>query len=362
VNGLCEKVLELTGGRAVIEIRDPAAGEEEPPTLMKNPWFIRPFEMLISSYSLPHYNEIEPTPFFAMLFLLMFGLMFGDIGHSGLLLVTGILMWWRGKLMIRDAGVILTFCGISGVIFGAVYGSVFGYEFHELVIGERQIRFLNPLANANRVLMITVLFGVAVISLGIVLNIVNRFRRREYIAGAIDRFGIIGGIFYWGSLVVAARGIVQQKVSWLAIALLVIAPLVILFIYHPAKSIAAKLRGRHGEHDESGIAVLLIESAAESFETVLAYVANTLSFARIGAFALAHAGLSIAVYRLIDIVHEMPGGPVWTVLVFIFGTLLIVLLEGLIVAIQSLRLEYYEFFGKFYRGEGRKYDPFKLKA
>ena len=95
---------------------------------------------------------------------------------------------------------------------------------------------------------------------------------------------------------------------------------------------------------------------------VLAYVANTLSFARIGAFALAHAGLCVAVFELIKIVGEMPGGPVWTVLVFVCGTALIVILEGLIVAIQSLRLEYYEFFGKFFRGEGRRYEPFRLKG
>ena len=356
VNALCETVLDLTRRRAVIEIRDPLAEDEEPPTLMQNHPLVRPFEMLVSSYSTPHYSEIEPTPFIAVLFLLMFGLMFGDIGHSSLLVIAGVLTWVKGKNRIRDAGVIITFCGISGIIFGAVYGSVFGIE----QIGGRAIGFIHPLENAHRVLGLTVLFGVGVVTLGIILNIVNRFRRGEYAEGSFDKFGVVGGIFYWGSLAVAARGYATGDVSWVPVLILVIAPLAVLLLRRPAAMLVGRMRGRRPS--EEGIFVLLIESAAEAFETVLAYVANTLSFARIGAFALAHAGLCVAVFELIKIVKTMPGGPLWVVLVFIFGTLLIVLLEGMIVAIQSLRLEYYEFFGKFFRGEGRRYEPFSLEA
>lgn len=357
VDELCEIVLDITRHHAVIEFHDPLAQDEAPPTLFRNHPLIRPFEMLVSNYSTPHYNEIEPTPFIAVLFLVMFGLMFGDIGHSSLLLITGAVLWLRARGRLRDAGVIATFCGISGILFGAFYGSFFGLE----QVGGRPIGYLHPLENANRVLLLTVLFGVVVISLGIVLNIINHIRQRDYAEASFDRFGVVGGIFYWGSLAIAARGYTTGKVSSLPILLLVIAPLAVVFLRKPAAAVAARIRPRpDARHD--GFLIVFIEGAAEAFETVLAYVANTLSFARIGAFALAHAGLCMAVFRLIDVVKTMPGGPLWAVLVFVFGTLVIVLLEGMIVAIQSLRLEYYEFFGKFFRGEGRRYEPFDLKV
>jgi len=357
VNALCERILDITEHRAIIEVRDPLAEDEEPPTLMKNHPLFRPFEALVSSYSTPRYNEIEPTPFIAILFLLMFGLMFGDVGHSALLLIVGVVMWLKGKGRVRDTGVIMTLCGVSGLLFGLIYGSVFGIER----IGGRELGWIHPLENARRVLLITVLFGVGVITLGILLNIINLFRRREYADGSFDKFGIVGGIFYWGSLAVAARGYALGDVGWLPVLLLVVAPLAVLFARRPVEALIARLRGNRPAAAEN-LFILLIESGAEAFEAVLAYVANTLSFARIGAFALAHAGLCVAVFELIKIVQTMPGGPVWTVLVFVCGTSLIVLLEGIIVAIQSLRLEYYEFFGKFFRGEGRRYKPFNLRA
>ncbi len=351
---LSEKVLELTNHRAIIEVRDPAAAEEQPPTLMKNHPLIRPFEMLVASYSLPHYNEIQPTLFIAVLFVLMFGVMFGDIGHSGLLLITGLILWIKGKNKMHDAGVILTFSAISGVIFGLIYGSVFGFQ-----LGGEEGPFFRPLENAERMLMITVLFGVAVISLGILLNIINRLLRREYAELWLSRFGVAGGIFYWGSLAVAARGLTTGNVSWLAATLLIVAPLLVIFLRKPATLLVHHLRGQREQNPE-GTVLVLIESAAEAFETVLGFVANTLSFARIGAFALAHGGLCLAVFEMTRVVKDVPGRPVWSALIFLLGTLLIVCLEGFIVAIQSLRLEYYEFFGKFFRGEGRRYEPFDL--
>ncbi len=357
VNTLCETVLDLTKQRAIIEIRDPGAGDEEPPTMMRNARLLRPFEMLVSAYSTPRYNEIEPTPLVAVLFILMFGLMFGDIGHSGLLLIAGVAMWARGRAKVRDAGVILTFCGGSGVLFGLLYGSVFGYE-----LGGRRGPFIHPLENVNTLLAITIAFGVVVITMGIVLNIVNRLRRREYAAASFDRFGLVGGIFYWGAIILAARGVVAEKaVGWLAVLLLIVAPLVVLFVYRPAVLLLRRLRGSAEPSGESFF-VVVMESAIEAFDAVLLYTANTLSFARIAAFALAHAGLSLAVFEIIKVVRTMPGGPVWVACAFVVGTLVIVLLEGLIVAIQSMRLQYYEFFSKFYRGEGWRYQPFSLKA
>ena len=358
VNALCETVLALTDHRAIIEIHDPSDDQDQPPTLLKNHPLIRPFEMLVSAYSTPQYNEIDPTPFLAVLFLIMFGLMFGDVGHSGILLLAGIAVWWKAAQRWRDFGKVLTGCGLFGVAFGVLYGSLFGLE----KIGGRHFGLLPPLQNAQKLLALTVLFGVAVISLGIILNIINRFRRKDYAHGWFDKFGITGAVFYWGSVAIAIRSITtKQPVSWVAVVLLIIVPLLILFSYRPVQALLRKRRSHQPPQNEN-LPVLLFESAVEAFDAVLLYMANTLSFARIAAFALAHAGLSFAIFEVMRVVRAYPGGPVWAAAVFVAGTLAILLLEGLIVAIQSMRLEYYEFFGKFFQGEGRQYRPFSLKG
>jgi V/A-type H+-transporting ATPase subunit I len=355
VNALCETVLELTDGRAVIEVRDPGAEDGEPPTMMDNPSLFRPFEMFVAGYSTPRYNEIDPTPFMTVLFLVMFGMMFGDVGHSGLLMLAGGLMWWRGRERVRDFGVVLTFCGLSGMIFGFVYGSVFGIE----EFGGQRFGLVSPMKNARALLAITVLFGAGVITLGLALNIINHLRRGEASQMWFDKFGVAGAVFYVGSVTLAVRAAVGGRIGWLPIVLLVVAPLVLLFAHRP---LVALLRRKKPAPGDENVFLLLIESAIEAFEAVLLYMANTLSFARIAAFALAHAGLSFAIFRIMDVVQSLPGGPLWAAFVFLAGTLVILLLEGLIVGIQSMRLQYYEFFNKFFQGEGRAYRPFTLHA
>lgn len=355
VGCLRKKVDELTVGKVIFEVNDPAPTDEaDPPTLMKNHWLIRPFELLIQNYSLPRYNEIEPTPIMALLFPILFGLMFGDVGHSGILLLAGIFLWIKFTGKARDAGVIITFCGISGILFGIFYGSIFGLE----KLNGRDFGFFHPLENVQKLLLIAIVFGAAVITIGILLNIINRFRRHEFMEAWFDRFGVIGGLFYWSTLALAALGITKRQVPEYELIILIILPLIAIGLHKPIETYVRKLKG---EKTGESVIIALFEGLLESFDTVLAYTANTLSFARVGAFALAHAALSIAIFELIKVVKELPGGAVWTVFIFAGGTVLIIFLEGLIVVIQSLRLEYYEFLAKFYRGEGRKYEPFSLK-
>jgi V/A-type H+-transporting ATPase subunit I len=95
-------------------------------------------------------------------------------------------------------------------------------------------------------------------------------------------------------------------------------------------------------------------------ETVMTFLTNTVSFSRVGAFALAHGGLSLAVYTLAGIVRDTAGGAVWSAVVIVLGNLLVLALEGLIVFVQCMRLEYYEFFSKFFEGGGKRYSPFRV--
>ena len=95
----------------------------------------------------------------------------------------------------------------------------------------------------------------------------------------------------------------------------------------------------------------------EILHSLMSFLSNTASFVRLAAFALNHVGLSIAVIMLSDMVHKLPGGIVMKGLILVLGNVVIVCLEGLIVFIQTLRLEYYEFFGKFYKGGGSTFKP-----
>ncbi|NQT50827.1 hypothetical protein HQ576_02185 [bacterium] len=357
IDALRESLLRVTEGRIVIEVSDPPEDDADAPTLMQNPRLLRPFEMLVQGYGYPGYREIEPTPLVAISFLTMFGVMFGDVGHGAVLVVIGLLL---GRLAqaekTRLFGQLLVMAGGASIVFGWIYGSIFGVEglLHPPVGG-----WFEPMAggNINRLLVAAIVLGVAIISLGVVLNIINRVKQRDYFAMTVDKFGIVGFIFYWGVLGLGIKSVVLGgSVTTLEIVVLVLAPLTLLFFREPLHYLMSRKGGAHKPSVMSG----LIEGFVDVLETVSAYIANTVSFVRVGAFALAHAAVCVAIYSTEKVVRELPVGALWSFLVVVGGNALVIGLEGLVVGIQVVRLEYYEFFGKFFKGEGKAYDPFTL--
>ena len=106
---------------------------------------------------------------------------------------------------------------------------------------------------------------------------------------------------------------------------------------------------------------VVAESAVGAFEAVLVYLANTISFVRLAAYALSHAALLLATFTLAaELERGTAGGAVWSTLVIVAGNVIAIILEGMIASVQALRLEYYEFFGKFFSGAGRPFRPFRL--
>ena len=358
VDALRQEILRLTGGKTVIEVSDPAADDANIPTLMQNPRLLRPFEMLIAGYGYPGYREVEPTPFVAIGFLLMFGIMFGDLGHGAVLLAAGLVVARRAAAQqTRDLGGLMWMCGAAGMVFGWINGSTFGVEG---LPGPPIGGWFEPMAGANieRLLVATIVLGVVVISLGVILNIVNRIKARDYFGMVVDRFGLVGFIFYWGALGVGIRTVVfKGSPSTLEVMLLVVLPLVVLFFREPLHYLMTRRDHTHRPSLLGGI----IEGFVDVLETLSSYIANTVSFVRVGAFALAHAAVCAAIFTTEAIVRKMPGGALWSVLVVVGGNLFVILLEGLVVSIQAMRLQYYEFFSKFFRGEGKAYHPFKIE-
>lgn len=347
------RLREMTGGRCVVEWRAAETlPEEQVPVLLRPPRLLRPFALLVEAFGLPRYREIEPTVFLAVSYLLMFGMMFGDVGHGAVLALAG---WWAWRTG-RRAGLLLVFAGCSSIAFGLVYGSCFGITALKRYALWRDPGEGDPLA----LMALAVGIGVVMISLGLVLNIVNRFRRGDYVGGLLDKFGVLGVVFYWGTLALvtkyaafAARGLVK----W-ALVLFVAVPVVGWLLKEP---LAYRLRRRAGQPPEAGgLGVAIVESAVGAFEALLLFLANTISFVRLAGFAMSHAALLLAAFLLAAELQRAGGlGSVWGVLVIIAGNVVAIVLEGTIAAVQALRLEYYEFFGKFFSGDGMVFRPFR---
>jgi len=362
------RLRDLVGNRCVIETADAGdVPERDIPVLLKHPRLLRPFQMLVSAYGLPGYRDLEPTLFVAITFLGMFGMMFGDIGHGGVLAVAGVLAALYGRSRkVHDGGVLLAAAGAASIVFGFVYGECFGIELEGIALWH------SPLEPEGTMTLIwaAIFIGIGIITLGLVLNIVNRFRRGEWLQGLLDRTGVVGGVFYWASVALFLRWGVQQRsdLNWL-FAVLIVGALVALLVREPLLRALYHRRGEgggeaagEGEVPEPGLVETIIESVIEVFETVLTYLSNTISFVRLAAYAMSHTAILVATFLLADEISKAAGavgGPLG-VLVIILGNALAIALEGIIASVQALRLEWYEFFSKFHAGGGRAFEPFRL--
>ena len=355
---LRERLAAATGDRMLMDSADPrevaavATGEEETPTSFSNPRLLRPFERLTAGYGVPRYAEIEPTLFVAVSFLLMFGLMFGDLGQGAVIALVGLLLNRSKKLSLpaRDTGFIMVGAGLSAMFFGLMFGSVFSYE------GLIPALWTHPLHDIKALLKVGIILGVSLISLGVVLNVVNCFNRGDLFQALFDKYGVVGGVFYWGCLVLAVKALFTspEAIRTGEVVLLAVVPLAIFFFRVPIYNLLAKKRQPlHG-----GLATYVMESVVEVIEIVSSFLANTASFARVSAFALGHAGLGVAIFSMAQILRDMSGGTFLSICAIVVGNMLVIVLEGLVVSIQSIRLEYYEFFSKFFKGEGKRFEPF----
>ena len=353
------RIRELTQGRCAIET---LAADQVPasqvPVLLRHSWLLRPFEMLVAGYGLPRYSEIEPTLFVAISYMLMFGMMFGDVGHGAVLALAGLVAILRGQSRkVRDVGTLLVLAGFSSLVFGIVYGSYFGLaSLHKYAL------WRDPLdGNPMELMGLAIILGIGVISVGIVLNIINHFRRHDWLDGLLGSFGVVGAIFYWGALglLIKFTALRERGLVGLVIVLVIVLPLLAWALRAPLKHALDRRANRPSEKE--GYLEAIMESSVEAFEAALSYMANTISFVRLAAYAMSHAAVLVATFVMAREVEKMSvGGGFFSVLVVIGGNLIAITLEGVIAAVQALRLEYYEFFSKFFSGGGKAFTPFNL--
>ena len=331
-----------------------APANKKPPTKLKNPKLFKPFEMYIKMYGLPAYNEIDPTWFVAITYSFIFGAMFGDVGQ-GLVLFLGGLVLYRTKHM--DLAGIISCAGVFSVFFGFMYGSFFGFEDILKAIWLKPMSKMMdvPLVGKlNAVFVVAIGFGMFIILICMIFNIINSVRRKDAEKTWFDSNAVAGLVFY-GSIVLTIGLFISGK-KLPATAVLVImfgVPLILMFLKEPLTNLVEKKSEIFPEQK----GMFFVQSFFELFEVLLSYLSNTLSFLRIGAFAVSHAAMMEVVLMLAGATNG--GSPNWVVVVL--GNIFVCAMEGLIVGIQVLRLEYYEIFSRFYSGNGREFQPF-MKA
>jgi len=361
------RLAEVTRGQHVIQTTDPRdVPESEIPVLLRHGRLLRPFLMLVENYGLPTYREIEPTVLMAVSWVIMFGMMFGDAGNGAVVAAGGLYLLLKGKTMpMRDAGLLLIMAGLSSVGFGIYYGSYFGVT----EIGGHELGHDPLKGNPMNLMIAAVALGIVIISVGLVLNIINRFRHGDVIGGLLGRFGVAGAVFYWGVLALLLKFSVFREAGLVVpmIILVIAVPLAAVAVKEPLQFILARRRAEHGGRGGHGgsLSEACIESAIEAFDTVLAFLSNTISFVRLAAYAMAHAAVLLASFVIAEQIQKGAGpviGGALGLVVIIGGNVVAILLEGMVASVQALRLEYYEFFGKFFSGSGQAFKPFRLSV
>lgn len=455
-----------------------------PPVLLRNCWLFRPFEMFVKMYGLPNYKCFDPTPYVAVTFMLIFGIMFGDVGQGLLITVLGIILdkWRKVKL-----APVMQRIGITSAIFGVLYGSVFGNEeiiepFFKNPFIYQALGYSEAPADIFQVstilLIVSIGVGVILLLISMAMNVITHLRSPDWLSEAVlSPSGVVGMIFYASVMTGAALqlGFGIPVFSAPYVVCLIILPLVLLFFKEPIISLTSKIfkseskntnivravktysdavsklsnvheseklldelvntgfvKAQYGimeidsykmiEETVSGnyvfypfendgkyvmgvyiapvkeiasverefgalgfkkmkmpdhiedirkeqnlrlfrytseskkkhksIGNFIIEGIIELFESCLTYITNTMSFLRIGGFILSHAGMMLVVSVLANNV-----GGNGAIVVQILGNLFVIGMEGFLVGIQVLRLEFYEIFSRFYKGDGKPFSP-----
>lgn len=319
--------------------------ETKPPTKLKNPKILKPFELFVRMYGLPAYTEMDPTLFIALTYTFIFGIMFGDVGQGAVLVIAGFLVYKIKKMALAG---IVSIAGIWSVFFGFMYGSLFGSE--EILPAV----WMRPMDDIMSTLLLSICFGAVLILVAMVLHVINAIKEKDLEALLFDPSGI-AGIMCYGTVIVAVLLMMSgyPMPGTILLGILVGLPLVAIIFKEPLGRLLKKKRALE---EGTSVAMYLIEALVEGFDVVLSYATNTISFVRVGAFALSHAGMMGVVFTLAGATKGDPN-----LLVLILGNVLVMGLEGLVVGIQVLRLEYYEMFSRFYKGSGKEFKPFRSK-
>ena len=337
-----------------------------PPRTIKNIGIFRPYEMYTKMFGTPGPNDIDPTPLVAIVYSILFGIMFGDVGQGAVIGIVAFILYKKGKLAV---GAILVPCCICSVIFGFFYGSIFGVEtwlnpVHQAMsidFNAHAGKFIEVMDayTSPYIIYFTMGIGVVIMTICMIINIINKFAKGHAGEAVFGTSGIAGLAFYIGLAGVLANLIVADLCTYMGFNFfslgwllgMCLAPLVLIFFREP---LGMLIEGK-GIHFEDGFGNYCLQNIFELIEVAISTMSNVMSFLRVGAFVLVHAGMMQVVFSL----AETFGGSnmIIYIIIAVIGNALIAVLECLLVCIQVLRLNFYEMFNRFYVGDGREYIP-----
>ncbi|MGE5089907.1 MAG: ATPase [Candidatus Levyibacteriota bacterium] len=306
--------LDRSPARSLLHAPPPPTATSAP-LLLANPWWARPYEIFVRALGMPSRDEADVSVLLAVVVPLMFGYMFADFGQGLLIAIVGVVLRRRFPLArLFIAG------GLAAAAFGLLFGSAFSLPAFPPL-------WFEPLDDPLKILLLPLVGGAALLATGLLLSALEAFWRGELEAWVASDAGFIA--VYVGLLVGPWRpaGFAVAALGALAFCL------------------------GHGWRRRRWVAIAA--ALGDLVERTLQILINTLSFARVGAFALAHAGLSSAIVTLM----HASGNVVVQSLVLIVGNAVIVVLEGLVVSIQTTRLVLFEFFTRFLAAGGRLFRP-----
>jgi len=343
---LKELVEKVTKGHAVLESETPKANPDNPPIYLETPTWAKSFKTFLELFATPKYNELNPTLFMGIFFVLFFGLMLGDAGYGLVLLLlslVGYIKYGKHSSLILDWSKLGIMLGITTTVVGICTNGFFGdllpRFFHITlptmnVLGVRLP--LDPLRDPLTILTIALIAGIIHLNLGIILGMVQSLHNKDYKTFFTKHFNWIpmqlGGGLLIGTFIMDWQ--IEGVVFYLAIGLTLV-----------------------------GIILLFLHSGPIGFFDITGYVGDWLSYARLLALGLATAGMALA----FNVVAELMGnmipyiGIAITIIILIFAHLVNLALQALGAGVHSLRLQYVEFFNRFYEGGGRTFSPFKIK-
>lgn len=315
-----------------------------PPTKLMNNKFIKPFEFLVNMYGSPNYNEIDPTGFFALTYMLLYGMMFGDLGQGLIFILFSFFIEKKSQIF----GQLIRRIGISASFFGLMYGSFFGIETLIPTL------LIKPFENIMTILLASVAFGIFLLFISYCIGIYNKLiKQKDLEEGFFGKEGL-AGLIMMISFVMLILNILGYNPIPIFVGLVFLLLSIVMMIFKQPMS--RKLLEENPLYNQPKTDYY-VESGFSIIEALLSVFSNLVSFTRVGAFAINHVGL----YMAFEVMSKLSGGGIIGITILIIGNILIIGLEGMIVFIQGLRLEFYEMFSKYYRGDGHKFSPISEK-
>ena len=325
-------------GGAVVRLSYPPG--VQPPTLLSSGDSASTSRLLVDTYGTVPYADIDPARLAGLAYVVMLGMMFGDVGHGALLVLGGLVLragWIKRLDKARRAWTFVVGAGFVSMVFGVLYGTAFGPT------GLVPVVWLDPLTQPVPLLLAAVLLGSALLGGAYAIGTVNRFREGGWGLALYSRTGLAGSLLFL-SLALLALGLYIGTTALVVVAA-VLAALALAFL-----SVGLYLEAGGGG---AGVA----QAAVELFDTVIRLGSNVVSFARLAAFGLTHAALLMVVWNGTKGLWAPDWRAAAAVVVLVVGNVVTFGLEALVAGIQALRLEYYELFSRIFAIEGRPFRP-----